>query len=374
METPTVIVGAGPAGLSVAGLLRRAERSFVIIDSSDTVGASWRRHYDRLHLHTPKRHSSLPGLPMGSELPQYPSRQQVVEYLESYARELGIEPRFGETAMRIERESDGRWTTATRSHEYRSRSVVVATGYNHVPHVPEWPGMADFTGAIVHSRDYKNGEPFRGKRVLVVGTGNTGAEITLCLDEHGAESIALCVRGKMDVVPKKFLGIPITDWAIANSRLPLFVQDAITRSVSRLSFGDLRRIGLEPSGRPISRIVEAGRIPLIDIGTVDLVRRGRVRVVGGIERVTATGVVVPEGELELDAVILATGYRTILKDLIAPAAEGVRVLDERGYPNRKGVESELEGLFFVGFRNPPTGLIRSIGIDARRAVSSICAR
>jgi indole-3-pyruvate monooxygenase len=369
IETPTVIVGAGPAGLAVAACLRQEAREFILLEAEDELGSAWRRHYDRLHLHTPKQHSALPGMPMGQRLPEFPSREDVVNYLERYAEAFGIAPHCGERVFRIARsKTEWRWVIDTNLGAYRSNHVVVATGYNHVPVVPSWPFMDHFQGDVIHSREYRNGAPYRGKRVLVVGAGNTGAEITVCLHEHGAKSITLCVRGSLDVVPKKFLGVPITSWAIANARLPLAIQNAITRLVSRIYFGNLRNLGFRSSGKPISRVVREGKIPLIDVGTVDLVREGRVRIVGEIQRFTEKGVVVDEGELVLDAVILATGYRTNLPSLLECAD---RVLDERGYPRRRGRESELPGLYFVGFTNPPTGLLRSIGIDARKAVEGI---
>lgn len=368
---PVIVVGAGPAGLAVAACLKQQAIDATVLEAADSVGSSWRSHYRRLHLHTPKDISGLPGFAMPLEYPRFPSRQQLVDYLESYARHFEIEPRFGEAVERIERAGDESWTVRTSAASYGARNVVVATGYNRQPFIPEWPGIDEFEGEVSHSREYRDGEPYVGKRVLVVGTGNTGAEIVICLHEHEAADISLCVRSEVDVVPREFLGIPITRYAIFNQPLPLGVQDAITRTVSRVRFGNLKRWGLRPSGHPISRIVGQGRIPLIDIGTVDLIKKGRVRVVGAIERFTRKGVVVPEGELELDAVILATGYRTGLSDLVA---ESKAVLDERGIPTRLGAESQLPGLFFVGFSNPPTGLLRSIGIDAEKAASEIATR
>lgn len=343
----------------------------VVLEAADSVGSSWRGHYKRLHLHTPKVVSGLPGLPMPASYPRFPSRQQVVDYLQSYADHFEIEPRFGQTVERIERTED-RWHVRTSAEGLSAANVIVATGYNRKPNRPQWPGQDDFQGRILHSREYSDGSPFAGQRVLVVGTGNTGAEIAICLTEHDAKSVSLCVRSHVDVIPREFLGIPITQYGIANQPLPLGVQDFITRTVSRTVFGRLDRWGLRPTGKPITRIVEEGRIPLIDIGTVDLIKQGRIQVVGAIERFTPTGVVVPEGEVELDAVILATGYRTGLPELLGDEAD--TVLGARGIPRRLGHESELPGLFFVGFSNPPTGLIRSIGIDARTAASEIAAR
>jgi indole-3-pyruvate monooxygenase len=190
-ETDTIIVGAGPAGLAVGATLRRANVPFVMLERAERVGASWHSHYERLHLHTPKRYSALPHRPFPAAYPTYPSRQQVWEYLEDYARAFDLRPEFGNEVDRCVRRNDGVWEVTTNAGIYRSRQLVIACGWQRDPNLPCWPGMDSFPGPILHSRDYVNGEQFRGRRVLVVGFGNSGAEIALDLAEYGAR----CAEG-----------------------------------------------------------------------------------------------------------------------------------------------------------------------------------
>src|SRR5262249_61791721 len=158
---------------------------FELVEARDAVGGAWRQHYDRLHLHTPRWSSALPGRPMPRRWERYPPRDRVVEYLEHYQRRFGLRPMFGRTVTRIER-VDGAWHTTTSAGLLRSRNVVVATGRTRVPVRPTWPGMDVFRGEVLHSGEYSNGHPWRGRTVLVGGFGNSACEQALDLLERGA--------------------------------------------------------------------------------------------------------------------------------------------------------------------------------------------
>jgi indole-3-pyruvate monooxygenase len=369
-EFDTVIIGAGPAGLATGACLRRAKVAFVILERADSVGSSWRNHYARLHLHTAKRHSSLPYLRFPKEAPQYVPRAQVVAYLEAYRAAFDLPIRTGEEVASVSRDAD-RWTIRSRAGTYRSRHLVVATGYNRVPCRPTWPGESAFRGRVLHSSAYADGEPFRGQRVLVVGLGNTGGEIAIDLIEHGAVA-SLSVRSPVWVMPRDLMGASVQETAIALNFLPLPAKDAIGRTVSRLVFGDVSRLGLrKPAEGPMSQIVKRGRIPLIDVGTVALIRTGKVAVEPDVEEFTANGVRFKGGaERPYDAVVLATGFRSGLEAFFE---DHTKVLDERGYPKRVDATDVLPGLYFVGFQNVPTGLLREIGIEARSVARAIAS-
>jgi indole-3-pyruvate monooxygenase len=372
-ETGTIIVGAGPAGLAVAACLRRAGSPFVVLEQSDAgVGASWRKRYRRLHLHTAKQYSGLPHLPFPRHHPRYPSREQVVEYLELYRRHFDIEPRVGQRVARLARTSDRWWTTATTTGEtHRSRHVVLCTGRSDVPHRPRWPGQESFAGEILHSADYLSGERFAGKRVLVVGLGNSGGEIAIDLFEHGA-SPDIAVRSPVNVVPREFLGMPIQRSTITLSFLPLAIRDWIGRRVSRLTFGDLEALGMPRAQEgPVSQIVRRGRIPLIDVGTIELVRQEKIRLRPNVQQFEGDGIRFIDGSLQpYDAVVLATGYDAGMSAL---SPELRAVTDQAGCP--RGLDhADLPGLFFVGYSTPPTGLLRQIAIDARRVAKRIVVR
>ncbi|MCA9638091.1 MAG: NAD(P)/FAD-dependent oxidoreductase [Myxococcales bacterium] len=368
-EKRVVVLGAGPSGLAVAACLRRRGLNPTILERSEAVGSTWRNHYRRLHLHTVKEHSALPGLGWPEQVPTYPARQDVVDYLEAYAAKFELLPRFGEEVTRVRREGDA-WELTHTSGSTRADAVVVCTGYNRVPHEPTWPGEEGFTGAILHASKYLDGSPFRGKRALVVGAGNTGAEIALDLWEHGASSVELCIRGPVHVVPRDLLGLPaqITSLRIMQ-HLPPKLADKITLSLLRFVVGDLSRWGIRrPKLGPVSQVLREKQIPLIDVGTVALIRQGKIVVIPGIERFDAEGVHTVDGAAHpVDVVILATGYRA---GIAAFLEESEGLLDERGYPTVFGAEA-APGLFFVGFRNPLTGQIHDIAREAERVAAAI---
>ncbi|MGZ5768651.1 MAG: flavin-containing monooxygenase, partial [Caldimonas sp.] len=246
MESDILVIGAGPAGLAVAATLIAKGRQPLVIEKADTVGSSWRAHYERLHLHTVKTLSALPGMAFPKQLPRYVPRQGVVDYLSAYAARAGIEPRFGAEATAIVRDGD-RWRTTTSAGQtIRSNVVVVTTGANHQPNVPELDGEHQFAGTILHSRDYRSAAPFAGRRVLVVGMGNTGAEIALDLAEQGVRA-ALSVRSPLNIVYRDVLGRPTQLTSMALARLPTAWGDALARVLRNLTVGDLSRWGIRTS-------------------------------------------------------------------------------------------------------------------------------
>ena len=367
VETDTVVIGASAAGLATAACLKRSSVPFVLLEQTGEVAPSWRRHYDRLHLHTSKGLSTLPGRPFPREVPRYPARDQVVEYLAAYSREFGLAPRFSQRVVSVRRGGDG-WLTRSEDTAYRSRNVVIATGYARVPNRPLWPGQQAFQGPVVHSSEYRTGQPWAGKRILVVGFGNSGGEIALDLLERGARP-SLSVRSPVNVIPRDFLGLPILGWGIALSVLPVWLADAIGALVSRLTIGRLESLGLRklPYG-PIAQIHRTGKIPLLDVGTIARIRRKEIEVLPGIDSFTPSGARFSNGvERPFDAVVLATGYRPAL-DALLEVSEGT--LDAEGAPLRSGVEA-LPGLYFCGFHVAATGMLREIAREARRIAKSI---
>ncbi|HET8678591.1 MAG TPA: NAD(P)/FAD-dependent oxidoreductase [bacterium] len=365
-RTETVVIGAGPAGLAAAACLTRAGVPLVILEREQRLGASWHRHYERLHLHTDKNRSELPFLRYPGDYPRYPSRAQVIEYLESHARQFGVRPRFGQRVVSARR-VEGSWQTRTADALYVSKTLVIATGYNGELYVPTWPGQESFAGEIVHSSAYGNGDPYRGKAVLVVGFGNSGGEIAIDLWEHGARA-TLAVRSPVNILPRDLLGIPILAIAIPLNRLPPRLADILTVPILRLVFGNLSGLGLRRSRYgPFAQIRRKARIPLIDVGTVGLIRRGHVQVRPGIERFTRDGVVFAGGqETRFDAVVMATGYRPALSFLDEASA----VTDAHGNPFASGREV-LPGLYFCGFHVSPTGMLREIAMEAKRIAREI---
>jgi cation diffusion facilitator CzcD-associated flavoprotein CzcO len=365
-QTDSLVIGAGPAGLAAAACLRQCGVPFAVVEQGAALGASWRRHYDRLHLHTDKGHSALPYLDFPKGTPRYPSRDQVVDYLERYALHFGIAPDFAQRVDSV-RYRNGEWITTTSGGVYRSKRVVVATGCNAVPHVPQWPGQEHFRGRILHSSEYRNAAAFRDQDVLVVGLGNSGGEIAVDLCEQGARA-ALAVRGALNVIPREILGVPVLSISIALGRLPARVADMLAAPLIRLTVGDIAKLGLRklPVG-PITQIETTSKVPLIDIGTLELVRAGRIALCGDVRSVGAEGhVCFCDGRsLRFDAIVLATGFRAGLE----------RFLElETGLAQPPRIKAAgVNGLYFCGFRISATGMLRDIGIEARWIAKDIAA-
>ena len=377
---PTLVIGAGPAGLALAACLKGTGAHFIILERATEIGASWRRHYDRLHLHTAARHSSLPGFGFPSGTPRYPSRDQMIGYLVEYARRFGIEPRFGEQVVSL-RARDGEWLAQTATGLYRSENVVVASGFNAIPWTPAWPGQERFKGPILHSLEYRNGEPFRGQRVLVVGFGNSAGEIAIDLHEHGARP-TMAVRGPVNVIPRDILGIPISSFAILLSRVPTGLADALAPKLSRITTGDIGRFGLtRASVSPMTQIRVESRIPLVDIGTLELIRQGHIQVRPGIRSIDGSGVAFRDGSRdEFDAIITATGFRPGVARFLDRTVDTENPAGKReiagpaGQAGERWPRSRVEsanGLYFCGFAVTPAGMLREIGHEARRIAAHI---
>lgn len=364
-----LIVGAGPAGLAVAGRMRQLGIPFEILEKSDHVADAWRRHYDRLCLHTIKDLSHLPGLPFPENYPQYVPRRLLVDYYESYAQKYQIHPMTGQEVVHLRRKQ-GNWLVRTTKQDFRAANVVIATGTNRVPFLPQWPGQEAFGGQLLHSSVYKNAEPYSGKKVLVVGMGNSGAEIALDLSENGAE-VHLSLRGPVNIVPRDFLGKPTQKTGLLVAKLPNWLGDQIGVFLRRLTIGDLSRYGIAtPTLPPSKQLRLLGKTPVIDIGTVAKIKSGKIKVHPAVQSFTPEGVVFDHGApLPFDTVILATGYRSQLEDFI----EYTRgLLDEHGLPRCVIGEGEFQGLYFVGFDNyTPGGILGVINRDSEVIANAI---
>ena len=368
-QTTVVIVGASAAGLATAACLKEANIGFILLEKSSQVGQAWRNHYDRLHLHTNKRLSTLPGLSYPKSTPQYPTRQQVVLYLEDYIAHHHLEPQFDQTVIAVEQLDDAQWVTETQDTCYQSQHIVMATGYTRQPNIPRWDGQENFTGDILHSSQYKNGQPYADQHVLVVGFGNSACEIALDLHEHGAHP-CMSVRSAVNVIPRDLFGIPILGIGIVMAYLPPRVADWLAWPLLRVKIGDITKYGLHklPYG-PNVQIRQDKQIPLLDIGTMDLIKRGAITIYPDITRFANNTVDFRDGRSQhFDAVILGTGYRPAVHEFLK-STEGV--LDKNGTPLVSGQATALKGLYFCGFYVSPTGMLREVGLEAQRIAQLI---
>ena len=372
-STITLIVGAGPAGLAIGGRLRNRKLPFEIVEQSESIASSWKNHYDRLHLHTVKKYSALPFVPFPDSYPQYVSRQQVVTYAEEYARHFNIEPHFSRAVQTITK-SDASWqVTFDSGKSIFANNVVVATGTNRIPVSPAWTGAANFDGKIIHSREYKNAQPYDGKRVLVIGMGNTGAEIALDLAEHNIAT-TISVRRPVNIVPRDAFGRPTQLTALKLARLPAFLQDSLGRLTQRLTVGNLEKFGLPlPEIAPMAQLRKHGKSPVIDVGTVAAIKAGKIQVKPGVESLDGKRISFTDGTTsDYDIIILATGYKSGIASLV-PAAD--RMLDYAGNPRKLIGTDDLDGLYFLGFDNyRPGGILGIINTDSKKIAEHLASK
>ncbi|WP_037669935.1 NAD(P)/FAD-dependent oxidoreductase [Streptomyces griseus] len=371
-DRPVYVIGGGPGGLAAAYALRARGLRAVVLEKSDRVGASWRGHYDRLHLHTTRRLSALPGLPMPRRFGRWVSRDNVVRYLEKYAEHHELEIVTGVEVSRVERSADGTgWLLhATGGRELTGAAVVIATGYNHTPRIPDWPGRDSYSGELLHARDYRNAKPYAGRDVLVVGIGNTGAEIAVDLVEGGASRVRLAVRTAPHLLRRSTAGWASQYTGVLVRRLPVALVDRCAKPLAKLSVPDLSAHGLPRPDTGLYSRVNEGAIPVQDVGLIDAVRKGKVEIVAAVDGFDDGKVVLADGtRVSPDAVVVATGYVRALEGLVGH----LDVLGPRGKPVVHGARAprNAPGLYFTGFTNPISGMFRELALDAEKIAKAI---
>jgi putative flavoprotein involved in K+ transport len=370
-RAPVAIVGAGPTGLAAAAALKERGVETVLLERSDAIGESWRRRYERLHLHTVRWLSGLPGLPIERSAGKWVAKDAYAEYLVRYAGHHALEPRLGVDVQRIER-TDGTWTLRTSDGDLEAGQVVVASGFSAKPHLPDWHGRDAFAGRLVHSADYVDPTPYTGLDVLVVGSGNSGAEIATDVAEAGARRVRISVRTPPIVVRRDTLGIPTQLLGIALGKLPVRVVVPVSKGLRRISIPDLAPYGLPAPPDGVAQFGRTGTVPILDVGFVAAVRSGRVEVVPAVERFEGGAVTLADGSrLEPDAVIAATGFSPGLEPLVGHLG----VLDERGIPLVSGgaTHPDAPGLYFAALQPRLSGLLREAARDAKRVARAIAS-
>ncbi|KHN48962.1 Flavin-containing monooxygenase YUCCA8 [Glycine soja] len=354
-----VIVGAGPSGLATAACLKQQGVPFMVLERAECIASLWqKRTYDRLKLHLPKQFCQLPNLPFPKDFPEYPTKKHFIDYLESYAQKFEINPRFNECVQcaRYD-ETSGLWrvkTVATcgaakSEFEYICRWLVVATGENAECVIPDIEGLGEFKGDVIHACEYKSGESFKGKKVVVVGCGNSGMELSLDLCNHNA-SPSMVVRSSVHVLPREVFGKSTFELAVLMLQwLPLWLVDKILLVLTWLVLGNMERFGLKrPSEGPLLLKNTKGKTPVLDIGTLEKIRSGDIKVVPEIKRFSNGYVEFVNGEKQgVDAVVLATGYRSNVPSWLQ---EG-EFFSKNGFPKSpfpNGWKGNA-GLYAVGF-------------------------
>lgn len=343
----------------------------LVIDRAGAVAAAWRERYDPLRLNTPRDCSHLPNRPYPAGTAALPTRADVVEHLTRHAREDGIKIRLDTEVHRIDRRPGG-WTVRTAHGPVRARHVVVATGYEHTPVIPDWPGGNRFRGEVLHAAQYRNPAPYRGKRVVVVGGGSSGFEIAHDIATGGADAAWLSVRTPPNILPLWGSAGRAADLAIRIAGVtPGPLCDPMWRVARRVAFGDLTAYGLPiPAEGPMARAARARRSPaVVDRRVIDAIRQRAIEVVAGVESFEPHAVVLVDGvRIGADVVIAATGYRRGLSAVVGH----LDVLDEHGVPRSDGEVAAAAGLWFIGFFCRPT-LIGFVAGQAERFADRIAA-
>ena len=360
-----VVVGAGSAGLAAAAALQRRGFETVVLESSDAVGARWRSRYEELRLNSWRALSNLQGYRMPRSCGRYPGRDDFVAYLERYAAHHRLRVRFRTTLVRVERAGD-LWRLETSAQAMLARHVVIATGWDAVPVLPDWPGRESFVPELNHSSDFRGGRRYASRDVLVVGFGNSGIDIAGHLIAAGAR-VRVSMRTPPNLARREILGLPGQPLAVVADHVPARLADSTFFLTQRMLFGDLTRFGI-PRARDgvYTNFYRRLRSPAIDDGFIAALKQGRTQVVAEVARLDGPEVVLADGRrLRPDAVICATGYQRGLEPLVGHLGvlrpDGVPFA-YRGAPEHPAAPQ----LYFAGMWGQFSGEIRLGPIHARR--------
>ncbi|XP_054806316.1 probable indole-3-pyruvate monooxygenase YUCCA10 [Prosopis cineraria] len=344
--TDVVIVGAGPSGLATSACLTKYSIPHIILEKHDCNVSLWRKHtYDRVNLHLAKEFCSLPLLPHSPSSPTFLSKSEFLDYIDNYVSHFNISPRYNRTVdVAVFDGAEGKWrieTTNTKGgcrEAYVAKYVVVATGENSEEYIPEVSGLDSFEGEIVHSKNYKCGSKHKGKEVLVVGCGNSGMEIAYDLNESQART-SIVIRNPVHVLTRELVhrGMSMLRY------LPAQIVDVVITFVANLEYGDLSEYGIHrPSKGPFYLKQVTGRSPVIDVGTIQKIRDGEIKVISsGIKRIEKKKVIFEKNNLEkdFDVIVFATGYKSVANNWLK---DYKYVLNEKGMPKNE-VPSHWKG-------------------------------
>ena len=274
----------------------------------------------------------------------------MIRYLEGYAAHFDLQPRFAETVSSVRR-AEQAWIIESTSGSIRAPFVVIASGYNAERVCPSFVGMETFKGKVVHSADYVDAKSFVGQSVLVIGMGNTGAEIGLDLAEGGARP-TISLRSGAHIVPRELFGIPIQIVGIlATTLLPAGLNDWAFPSILDFALGKPSRLGIRrPEQGILQQCANSGRVPVIDVGTVRKISEQAIKIVPNVSAITHDGAVFQDGNAgKYDTIIFATGFRPNYHSFLQTS--DIVAFDD--------VRNNDKSIFFVGFRISITGLLRT---------------
>lgn len=361
------VIGAGASGLAAMKNLREHGFAVDCFERETGIGGAWNWRHERspvyasAHLISSRPSAEFPDFPMPDSWPDFPHHSQFLSYLERYAEHFDLRSQiwFGMEVVRVTPVDGDRWEVTSRStgssgteRTQRYAAVVVANGHNWAPNMPEYEGLAEYRGEVIHASAYKDATQLRGRRVLVVGAGNTGCDIAAEAAQHAAKCWHSSRRGYW-YAPKYLLGRPFDQLhaAIQRLRVPLRVRQWLLERAVRLTVGHPRRFGLPT---PDHRIFESH--PIINSQLLYAIGHGRVTPVRDIVRFRRNSVELVGGEeIEPDLVIFATGYRPRFEfldpELLDPDPSGRPTLFLHAFPRR------YPTLAVAGLLQPDSGLL-----------------
>lgn len=373
------VIGAGISGIAAGRALKEAGLSYVCFEAGSKPGGLWwfendngmSNIYDSLHTNTSRVRTGFSDLPMPDTYPDFPHHTQVQQYLEAYIRHFGLGEAI-QTRHRVEQvsaaEGGGYEVTVlgpdSEVFKRRFRAVLVCNGHHWDPYIPELPG--DFDGAVIHSSQYKSPKPFAGKRVLVVGAGNSACDIAVDLCESA--DVTMSTRSGAHVIPRHLLGRPLDSWTSdAASRLPIFIQRTLFSLLVWIAQGRQSRYGFPT---PDSAFLTAH--PTISDHLLARVKHGAVGIRRGIARVDGDRIWFVDGESDpYDVIVFATGYSVTFPffdpEFITAPGNEIALYNHV-------VDPDHEDLYFIGLIQPLGAMAPLAEAQARWVASLLTGR
>jgi cation diffusion facilitator CzcD-associated flavoprotein CzcO len=304
-----VVIGSGLAGLTAAFTLREHGIAPLILEREAEIGESWRKRHPQLTLNTHRDLSTLPGWRYPKGTGAFPKRDAVVRHLQGFAREHAFDIRYAVTARRLVRAAD-HIRIETDTDAILARHVVIATGRDTDKTLPDWPGLKDFQGRLLHAADLGDVRDYAGRRVLVVGGGNSGFDVLNHLSRVDTAAIWFSVRRGPALLPKRLLRLSVHRLSPLMQRLPVSWVDRLVAATGWMAFGRLSKLGFPPgTSDAATRLVHEQIAIPVDDGAIAAIRRGRVTVVKPVRTILPDTVVLQDGlEITPDTIIVATGY------------------------------------------------------------------
>jgi cation diffusion facilitator CzcD-associated flavoprotein CzcO len=348
------IIGAGPSGLAAAKALKEAGvTDFVVFDKNEMVGGNWIYNenpshssvFETTHIISSKKHSQYSDFPMPDDYPDYPSHKQLLKYFNDYARHFDLisHIRFKSTVTKATLADNGIWQLSIDDNlTFTANYLIVANGHHWDPRMPEYPGT--FSGKLIHSHDFKNAKDMAGKRVLVVGGGNSACDVAV-ETSRVSEFTAISMRRGYYIVPKFMFGKPVDVLNETFLKFPLWIRKPILKLGWRLEVGKMKNYGLEEPDYPILKAH-----PVTNSELLYFLRHGKIHARKDILELKGNTVLFSDGKSEeYDIIIACTGYKISFPFFDTSFIH----FDEKEVPlYLRTFHPKYQNLFFVGLVQP----------------------